>query len=504
MDNNNTTREQLIAELEKLRQRTAQLETLEVEHRLSLEVGHSEERLAGIIASITDHMSMMDEDHNIVWANTIAYDLFGSDLVGRKCYSAYHGYDKPCDACLVSKCFHDGEVHEHETKIIGADGTPMTFWCTASVAERNSNGRPKLVVEISRDITDRKRAEQDLRQYRLHLEKLVSERTAELQNANEQLQHEINERRRAEVKVREMANRFKTIFDSVNDVLTVIDKHHTVTEANRYRLAVSGLTRQQVIGKKCYEVFQRQDTPCEICPAMPVFGKGEPVRLEKPVVAKDGTVKYFDAQGTPIFDDEGNVVEVISSARDITEKKQAEKALMAAARQWQTTFDAISDGVCLLERNRKILRCNKAMTKILGISPDEIIGATCWEVVHGATEPVEECPIVRMYETHRRATRVLTIDNRWYNVSVDPVLTESGEIAGAVHIMSNITSQKEAEEVKRKLATELQEVRKMQAIGTLAGGIAHDFNNRFKTALNSRGSSWDTREKDDMRSSRST
>ncbi|MCK4727501.1 MAG: PAS domain-containing protein, partial [Desulfobacterales bacterium] len=57
----------------------------------------SEEKLAGIIASVTDHMSMMDEQHNIVWANDVARELFGPDLVGKKCYSTYHGYDKPCE-----------------------------------------------------------------------------------------------------------------------------------------------------------------------------------------------------------------------------------------------------------------------------------------------------------------------------------------------------------------------------------------------------------------------
>ena len=68
----------------------------------------SEEKLFGIIASVTDHMSMIDEQHNIVWVNNITKELFGPDLVGRKCYSVYQGYDKPCEACEVSKCFENG------------------------------------------------------------------------------------------------------------------------------------------------------------------------------------------------------------------------------------------------------------------------------------------------------------------------------------------------------------------------------------------------------------
>jgi len=82
----------------------------------------SKEKLAGIIASMAEHMSMMDEQYNIVWANDVAKRLFGPNLVGKKCYHIYYGYDKPCEPCVVRKCFEDGKVHEHETDVIGADG----------------------------------------------------------------------------------------------------------------------------------------------------------------------------------------------------------------------------------------------------------------------------------------------------------------------------------------------------------------------------------------------
>jgi len=124
----------------------------------------SKEKLAGIIASVSDHMSMMDEEHNIVWANDVAKRLFGPDIIGKKCYSTYHRFNEVCQPCIVEKTFADGKVHEHETEVIGADGKKMIFWCKASVAARHEDGRPKLVVEISRDITIRKRTEKALRE----------------------------------------------------------------------------------------------------------------------------------------------------------------------------------------------------------------------------------------------------------------------------------------------------------------------------------------------------
>ncbi len=127
------------------------------------ELRESEEKLTGIVDSVTDLMTMVDEQFNIVWANDVTMSIFGTDMVGKKCHSVYHGSDKVCEQCIVKKCFEDGKIHEFETEIIGADGSRMNFWCTASVAARYEDGRPKMVVEFLHDITDRKRAEEKIR-----------------------------------------------------------------------------------------------------------------------------------------------------------------------------------------------------------------------------------------------------------------------------------------------------------------------------------------------------
>ena len=141
--------------------------------------------------------------------------------------------------------------------------------------------------------------------------------------------------------------------------------------------------------------------------------------------------------------------------KEINQKEMLTKAFSA---QWQTTFDAINDAVCLLDMNGKILRCNKAMESFLKKSSKEIIGGTCWELVHGTDKPVKECPIVRMKKTLCRETLILEVDDKWLNVAVDPVLDETGNLASAVYIISDITQRKHVEQSFQETEAELKHI----------------------------------------------
>ena len=116
-------------------------------------------KLDAMLRSIPDHMSMMDRDLNVLWANEAARRLFGSDIVGKKCYEAFHGRSEPCEPypCITLQTLRDGLIHEHETEVSTREGARRRFHCTANVALTDEQGNPTAVLEVSRDVTEQQR-----------------------------------------------------------------------------------------------------------------------------------------------------------------------------------------------------------------------------------------------------------------------------------------------------------------------------------------------------------
>jgi len=132
-------------------------------------------------------------------------------------------------------------------------------------------------------------------------------------------------------------------------------------------------------------------------------------------------------------------------------RAKTKKQMNVFAREWQETFNAITDGVCIIEKNGgKILQCNRAMTQFLGRPHDEIIGQSCCELLHGSSEPVKKCPLVRMVETRRSETTEFQVGDRWLSIKVDPYFDRDKNLIGAVHILSDITEQRKADRALRE------------------------------------------------------
>lgn len=161
-------------------------------------------------------------------------------------------------------------------------------------------------------------------------------------------------------------------------------------------------------------------------------------------------------------DVENQVVERTRELRkEIEERVLAEKSAQELAMRWQKTMDAVGDAICILNTDSKILRANKSMTVLFGKKESEMIGKHCWEVVHGTKIPLQECPVLRLKETLKREILELSIDDRWYDVAVDPLLDEGGSLIGVVHIIRDNTERKLAGD---KISQQFTELRRWQNV----------------------------------------
>ncbi|MBI4976315.1 MAG: PAS domain S-box protein [Spirochaetes bacterium] len=123
----------------------------------------------------------------------------------------------------------------------------------------------------------------------------------------------------------------------------------------------------------------------------------------------------------------------------LLELGESERALAAAARDWQNTFDAVGDAIWLLDREHRIVRVNKATRELFGVEQSAILGMYCWKVVHNTDTPLPNCPVNTAMKTKKRASLEISSGNRKFLIVADPILEKNGDYRGAVHIASDIT-----------------------------------------------------------------
>ena len=139
------------------------------------------------------------------------------------------------------------------------------------------------------------------------------------------------------------------------------------------------------------------------------------------------------------------------AGKRLYERVGTRKKKGAFGREWQETFNAITDGVCIIDKEgSKILQCNRAMTRFLKKPYEEIIGQSCCELIHGSSESAKKCPFTRMLHSRRSEATDFQIGDSWINIKVEPLIDSDGNLTGAVHIISDITKQRQANRALRE------------------------------------------------------
>lgn len=118
---------------------------------------------------------------------------------------------------------------------------------------------------------------------------------------------------------------------------------------------------------------------------------------------------------------------------------------------WLKFFDSMEDPAFLQASDGTILMCNRVCEDFFGLSRDEIIGRHCYEVVHHTNSFIKNCPFVKSRETRKREDYMISIDNRWFRISVDPIFDKDGNFIGALHIATDVHDMLESFAEKARL-----------------------------------------------------
>jgi PAS domain S-box-containing protein len=182
---------------------------------------------------------------------------------------------------------------------------------------------------------------------------------------------------------------YTPILRSISDPFNILDREFRIIWANEARAKIHQRTVKEMIGKFCYEMFQRRSEPCLECPVKVAFDSGKACVMERRVDLPDGSRRWGEVRAYPVFNTYGDIVHCVEIAIDITEKKLSilkhkryveslEKMLRELTEKEILTIEECGSKTNLTKRELEVLKLmakgfsNNDIAAILSISPHTV------------------------------------------------------------------------------------------------------------------------------------
>jgi len=279
---------------------------------------------------------------------------------------------------------------------------------------------------------------------------------AELERAFDRMSREINDRTRQLEASRKM---YKALFDDAPCYLTVVSKDYRIVRTNNAFRETFG----EQVGKHCYAGYKGLTSKCVNCPVERTFIDGASHQSEE-IWALDGKKAYVIVKTSPIFDELGQVAEVLEMSVDVTRLKRLQIELQKKEQEYRYLFENAPCYLTVVDRDFNIVQTNKLFDQDFG----EHTGMKCFQVYKKQDFKCSNCPVEKTFvdggthhsdETWRRngeATNII--------VSTAPIRDDNGYITSVMEMCTNIT------EIKR-LQSELA------ILGETIAGMSHTIKN---------------------------
>ncbi|WP_340820729.1 PAS domain S-box protein [Methanolobus sp. WCC4] len=246
-----------------------------------------------------------------------------------------------------------------KTKII-----PSTF-------EDGDSGVTLIMENITEDINHRN----SLKEEQEKLEKLVSERTYELERSNEMLKNEIIERKIAEEKLQEEYSKTQNYLNVAGVLIIVIDNNARITLINKKGLEILECKKEDVIGKNFIDTFiiePEREEAYEICRKL--MKGSEEIYCEHNIVTPSGKVKLTKWTNVSLKDKNESIIGAIGSAQDITEQRTIEEKLRESEKKYRLLAENTLDSIWEMDENLVFTYANHATIDIIDFGPEGIVG----------------------------------------------------------------------------------------------------------------------------------
>jgi len=194
--------------------------------------------------------------------------------------------------------------------------------------------RRKILItnrQLAEEIEERKQTENELITIQKNLGRIVDDRTTELHKTNEALDKRVKEQQRIESSLISITHEFIQLFDSAPDGMHVIDKNFQIIRVNRAYRKLAGMKTEEILGKKCHEIFSGKLCQTEQCPLSQILGGAKRVEIEFNQTRRDGKTIPCLITATPFRNSDGKITGIIEVTRDISSWKEIEQSLSTTA-----------------------------------------------------------------------------------------------------------------------------------------------------------------------------